>query len=362
MVPDYVAKTTLPRGNAVWTYDVVDGQPAMWSPQIQKFNEGAAKNAAFNIVYSYGGDMEYYPDLANPFQTYFDAQNQDAAEIYGSTEGVNTVIAVVDGRMNGGQSWSPDLSKLNTTAVKEWASNTASLYCSFETVAGLQIDLEPYEAPYASHLTLFLSELSVLLRSKSNNCVSNKFPAGRSLSAFMLVDALNDDVLTALGPNGYALISGYDLSTAPPGTPSTPQQYRSALDSVIQQALQKVGKHGSFSLGIPAAASTHEFTTYTPASGDTITGHPMYDSSESNYLTEAIEAIRAANLANNKQFLGISVWGMSSVMAYPPHSFNKFEPSNPFVQAGELAYLQQNLSADPKDSYKAQNVYEMNIA
>ena len=40
------------------------------------------------IVFSYGGDMEYYPDLNPPFQTYFSAASQQAATTYSQVIGI----------------------------------------------------------------------------------------------------------------------------------------------------------------------------------------------------------------------------------------------------------------------------------
>jgi hypothetical protein len=104
-----------PKGAAAWVYDVNGGQPAMWSGDIAAFN--AAARQPINVIWSYGGDMEYYPGTPNPYNTYFGAANQQEASIYQQTPGVAYVVTVIDGRMDGGESWSPDLSKLNTSQV-----------------------------------------------------------------------------------------------------------------------------------------------------------------------------------------------------------------------------------------------------
>jgi len=330
-----------PKGNAAWVYDVKGGQPAMWAPQIGGFNQGNV-NHSISIVYSYGGDMEYYPDLGQPYQTYFDASSQQAAKTYSQTQGVKSVICVVDGRMDGGEDWSPDLSKLTIQQVDEWADVTAELYCSYPQVAGIQVDLEPFRPPYVAHVIEFVRRLSTNLRSKDNNCMNVQYPNGRFVSVFLFAAAATSEVFQALGPNGFAIISGYDLGSNPPGFPNTPQQFGMLLTKEINTIVQNAGTSYFFSIGIPAAASTHEFTNYTQVAGS-VSGYPMYAAQGDSYLKEAFANIQATHLRSNPQFLGLSLWGFSSEMAYPAHSLNKFYPANPFVQDGEESYLKSML-------------------
>jgi hypothetical protein len=84
----------LPKGNAAWVYDVDYGEAnymiysisytiyhvagtsqagssAMWASQIDAFNSLASSSHKISTIYTYGGDMEYYPDdPKNPYQTY----------------------------------------------------------------------------------------------------------------------------------------------------------------------------------------------------------------------------------------------------------------------------------------------------
>jgi hypothetical protein len=231
----------------------------MWSAAIGKFNSDAKQ--PINTVWSYGGDMEYYPQSAQPYNSYFPAASQKEAATYrNKTAGVKYIGAVLDGRMDGGQSYSPDLSKLTMTQINAWADVTAETYCSFDTVDGIQLDLEPSAGKYYANLVVFISRLSENLRSKERNCVSVTHPEGRSLSTFTLAENITPALWTALGPNGYLVISGYDLSSAPAGTPSTVNEYTTALGKSIDAVVKSVGAtNGSFFIGIPAAASCHEF-------------------------------------------------------------------------------------------------------
>jgi len=329
-----------PKGNSAWVYDVKNGQPAMWASTIANYNnQSSGKPSVLNIIYSYGGDFEYYPDAASPYQVYFDASAQQAANTYQKTAGVEWVVTVIDGRMDGGQSYSPDFSKLTPAEAQIWADNTATLYCSYSVVDGIQIDLEPFVEPYLDNLLVFLKQLAYDLTSKERNCVSQEHPNGRSLSAFMFASAATAQVFQALGPNGYVTVSGYDLSSAPPGTPSTPQAFQTALESTVDTIVANANLYnGSFVLGIPAAASTHEFETYSPQGGKTVQGYPQLD-----YVKAALSVIDAKGLLSNPRYLGTALWGFSSTMSYPPDRKNTFMRSTPVVDADEVQYLIRNL-------------------
>jgi hypothetical protein len=247
---------------AAWLYD--DQPPkhppasfpvAIWSDALAAFNHEATK--PINVAYSYGGDMEWWGGA----NTYFpDTAVKAAAAYKTSTAGVKYVVAVIDGRMDGGKNYSPDLSRFTRAQVEAWANLTAQVVCASEHVDGVQIDLEPVEKPYVVRLTQFLARLSEELRSPGRGCVSSSHPKGRSLSAFMFAAAATADMWAALGPNGYVTVSGYDLSSEPPGVASSVEEYGARLGAVVDTIIASAKKHdGSFVLGIPAAASCHEF-------------------------------------------------------------------------------------------------------
>ena len=264
-----------------------------------------------------------------------------AAKYSKSTAGVDYVVAVVDGRMDGGHSFSPNLSKRTKAEVEAWANSTAQIVCASPDVDGIQIDLEPVEPPYVTRLVQFLAQLSAELRT-STSCVTDTHPQGRSVSAFMMSEAATAAVFDALSPNGYVTVSGYDLSSSPLGTPSTVAEYGTRLGGVLD-TITATAKHnnGSFVLGIPAAASCHEFHLYLPINGTAVHGHTQLE-----YLQQALKVIDAKGLYTNPNYLGLALWGFSSEMAYPPHSENKFSPSNPFVSEKEEKYLKTHLKSD----------------
>eukprot|EP01121_Diplochlamys_sp_Union-15-3_P018688 TRINITY_DN6863_c0_g1_i1.p1 TRINITY_DN6863_c0_g1~~TRINITY_DN6863_c0_g1_i1.p1 ORF type:complete len:367 (-),score=81.85 TRINITY_DN6863_c0_g1_i1:45-1145(-) len=346
-LPPHIAAKALPQGNAAYVYDVSFGTSqvgatAMWASWIENYNNGALNNSSISIVYAYGGDMEYYPDDSkNPYQTYFDVPQQKAALDYLAVKGVENVVLVIDGREDGGQSWSPDFSKLTTTQIHQWADTTAALYCSYSFVGGIQVDLEPFKSPYRNGTLEFYRRLSSNLRSYDKNCVNPDRPYGRSVSAFMFASAATPDVFDALGPNGFVVVSGYDLGGNPAGVPNTPNQYSQLLQAEINTITKNAGTTGKFSIAIPGAASTHEFTEYVQESGKVTAGYPMYSSNSPSYVPVAISAL--STVKNSPNYIGTSIWGFSSFMAYPPHSQNLFFPAIPFEQEGEEAFLQKNL-------------------
>ena len=139
------------------------------------------------------------------------------------------MVAVIDGRMDGGQAWSPDLSKFTDAQLQAWAAAAATVYCSYDQVDGIQLDLEPFEGKFKAPFLVFLAALAADLRSPERGCVDPRHPNGRSLTTFMFAESVTAEVWAALGPNGYLTVSGYDLSAAPAGTPSTVDYYAAQL-------------------------------------------------------------------------------------------------------------------------------------
>jgi hypothetical protein len=322
-------------GAAAWVYDTKGGEPAEWADDISAFN--LAAKTPLSIIFSYGGDMEYYPNSAQPFMTYFPPASVAAAESYNSTPGVNHVITVIDGRMDGGEAYSPDLSKLTHQQLLEWAIGVAELYCSYDVVSGIQLDLEPFTGKYVEPFLVFLTALSANLRSPERNCVSSVHPAGRFITTFLFAEALTAEVWAALGPNGFATLSGYDLSSAPAGTASTPAFYGAQLRAALANASASAAAHnGSYFVGIPAAASAHEFETFNFANGTVVTGAPQLD-----YLETALVAL-AAGATGKPGYLGPALWGFSPEMGF---AGNYFTPGNPFVDKGEERLLEEELEA-----------------
>lgn len=333
----------LPIGNATWVYDVnsKNAPPAMWADTIGYYNGNTLAPHNLPTVYSYGGDFELINGTPT---TSFPLQNQSAGKAYKATYGVKNVILTIDGQMNGGQSYSPDLSKLSAAQVKSWADSTAILYCAYDFVDGLQIDLEPARTPYLANLLVFLKQLSGDLMLKSNKCVNLAHPEGRTMGVFLGVGAATSAMFQAIGSNSYVILSGYDLSDAPLGSAATtPAKYGAQLTANLKLlASTSSASKGSYVIGIPAAASVHEFSQYIPVTGQPVFGYPMYSAAQDNYSSQAIAAIQNT-VKSNPGYLGTALWGFTLQMANPVGSKNMFYPSAPFQQAGQMSFFQGNL-------------------
>lgn len=327
-----VSHAALPVGNAAWVYDGND-----WVSTIQYYNGNTIYPHNISTVYSYGGGMTITNGVPN---TSFPVANQQAAAEYKAVYGVKNLVTTIDGEMNGGPS-SPDVSKLSIPQVQAWADSTAKLYCSYDFVDGLQIDLEPAVPPYISNLLVFLKQLSGDLMLSSNKCLNSTHPSGRSVGVF--IGAYNTSValFTALGTNGYVIMSGYDLSGNPPGIATNPTLYATQLKNNIAALIKNAGTTGHYVIGIPAGASVHEFSQYVPASGATVQGFPQFSLSQPSYLTQALTVINT--IKSNPGYLGTSLWSFNLQMALPYGSKNLYYPATPFQTAGEMQYLQGNL-------------------
>eukprot|EP01112_Ceratiomyxa_fruticulosa_P021461 TRINITY_DN7562_c0_g1_i2.p1 TRINITY_DN7562_c0_g1~~TRINITY_DN7562_c0_g1_i2.p1 ORF type:complete len:214 (-),score=35.35 TRINITY_DN7562_c0_g1_i2:782-1423(-) len=192
---------SLPVGTAAWIYDL-PGQPGMFAHNISQFNLNT--DFPINTLFVYGGDLEYASGATDPFQVYYPTSNQLSAQSYKNVTGVTLIILVVDGVMNGGDTYDPDMSKFTTSQVQQWANNTAKTYCAHDEVGGIQIDLEPYKSPYITNTLVYLAQLSQNLLSTDFGCKNTAWPNGRSISfyiiSFLTLSAFNvvRAVLTAI--------------------------------------------------------------------------------------------------------------------------------------------------------------------
>merc|ERR1712205_107415 len=117
---------TFTYGHAAYTYgplhctgnpcDVVPScNKAHWKSDIEKFNmDTSISNASISTVYSYGGDVEFWPKNKNDpkacqapakdscnYTSYYDKNNEKAAAEYVTAKGVNQVVALLDARLDG---------------------------------------------------------------------------------------------------------------------------------------------------------------------------------------------------------------------------------------------------------------------
>merc|ERR1719174_2011324 len=87
---------------------------AHWKGDIEKFNmDHAISNASISTVYSYGGDVEFWPKKEDPpacaapakdtcnYTSYYDPVNEKAADTYSKVDGVGQIVALLDARLDG---------------------------------------------------------------------------------------------------------------------------------------------------------------------------------------------------------------------------------------------------------------------
>ena len=153
---------------------------------------------------------------------------------------------------------------------------------------------------------------------------------------FMFASAATPAVWQALGSNGFVTVSGYDLSDAPPGTPSDVAYYTSQLTAAVEEIATSAAAAGNapFFVGIPAAASTHEFHSFTWANGTVVQGHAQVRAAmgasaglareisqrrlctlllQTEYVAAALGVLKNAS-AGGGTYLGTALWGFSSEM------------------------------------------------
>jgi len=396
-------------GHAAYTYgplhctgspcDVVPScNKAHWKEDIEKFNnDHNISSASIKTVYSYGGDVEFWPmkkgkEPANPqacwapakdscnYTSYYDPNNEKAADVYHGAAGVEQVVALLDARLDG---WNmieqynhndacefgdfyPNLNNLTDVQLGKLAQQTARLFCKDSNLGGIQIDLEPYQDPYKQSLETFLTAMvkSMEDEDKSNGCRDEMHPEGRTTSYFTFAHRTRTNFTQEImGKNGYYVFSGYDLKPKNIAFEyNTVDDFKNNLLSEIpeiRRAINQDGKYGAytqgkFTMAVPIAASCHEYEHYIPMHGEGCgPACQPYDSgfTMAQYVQGLFDVItdpKYIDLFTYKeggQFLGLSFWVWTYDMTYPPMKWfnNLFLPATPSTDV--LTILKKNLPA-----------------
>lgn len=390
-------------GTAAYTYgplkcdpDACDVTPscnhAEFRTAIDAFNsDKSVSDAAINIVYSYGGDLEFWPDPHTPhacwapaqspacnISVFFDPVNSLAAKVYGEGTGVESVVALLDGRLDGWQQietyndydgckfgdFYPNLNNLTAAQSMKLAEDTAKLYCADDTLTALQIDLEPYNDVYSASLDMFVGNVATVLRDESSqyNCRNAKFPNGRATSYFTFAHSHKDDSFAKLlGDNGYFVFSAYDLRPKPEDGGfmyNNVTEFGEKMRWEINFMRPAIGTTGHFTLALPFAASCHEYEQYKPMHGNgcgpactpetnTALMHEYvqmaFDVLLDPETTQKTGGLFCMDESKNSQFMGLSWWTWTHQMTYPPMKWfdNDFFPVTPSDKTLEI--LKTNL-------------------
>jgi len=352
---------------------------AAFKDDIAAYNQMAVESARINTVYSYGGDIEFWPVKDQPtacwtpakepacnVSIFYDPINAEAAYLYSTAFGVQNIVSLIDSRLDG---WSmierynnydackfgnfyPDLNNLTSAELDLLAMQTAQLYCKDNLLSGVQIDLEPYVSPYTDSLDYFITQASTYFRDVDGKlgCRTSQYPGGRTVSYFTFAHSQHMYFTTdVLGANGYYVFSGYDLfpSNEDGGFMyNNVTEFGQKLRYEINFIRPVIGNVGRFTLAIPIAASCHEYEQYIPMHGDgcgpacvpqTNTALMQdYVQEAMNVLldpelTQATGGLLCLNETAKSQFMGLSFWVWTHQMTYPPMKWfdNDFLPVTP---------------------------------
>jgi len=361
---------------------------AHFAGPIGDFNSDTSiSDAAISQIYSYGGDVEFWPSKTNAqacwapadpstcnATSYYDNNNKLAANVYAKAPGVKSVTALLDARMDG---WNmiqnynkydacdfgdfyPNLNNLTAPQIETLAEHTAKLYCADENLGGIQVDLEPYQDPYKDSLEGFVTALAKNMRDEdgSNGCKDDKHPSGRTTSYFTFAHRMDEGFYNrSLGENGIYVFSGYDLKPKNLAFEyNNVSEFGTNLEEEIGYIAKAIGPNGKFTLALPIAASCHEYEQYIPMHGDGCgPACQMFDANKDQgitmdqYVQKAMDVVTdpkwgdLLKIKEGGQFIGLSFWVWTYDMTYPPMKWfnNLFLPPTPSSKT--LAILKKEL-------------------
>lgn len=390
-------------GHAAYTYgplkctpDACDVTPscnhASFKDDISAFNQASSGNLdSINMVYSYGGDIEFWATKDQPdacwapaeepacnVSIFYDPINAEAAAIYSQADGVDGIVSLIDSRLDGWDmikryndydgckfgNFYPNLVNLTTGEIHLLAEQTARLYCKDDVLSGVQIDLEPYQDPWLDTLDQYIQYTAAAMLDKDGTfgCKNQKWPEGRTLSYFTFAHRMTASFTSdILGPNGYYVFSGYDLFPKPIDGGfmyNNVTEFGQKLRYELNFIRPVIGTEGRFTLAVPIAASCHEYEQYKPMHGEgcgpactpqtNIAQMHDYVSELFNVLlapetTRALGGLLCLSKEKQSQFMGLSFWVWTHQMTYPPMKWfdNDFLPVQPSTTTIDI--LHQNL-------------------
>lgn len=330
-----------PRANGLWMYDTIHpgldssdrvNLPGMWAPRINQYNRKATAGHTMTRIYSFASSMEMYcPDrdpakcALDDLKIYYSPQSSGHKSTEAYDRGVERVggsevviSPVVDARI--GASYFSGFNDLSPRLARQYADKVTKRLCADRRIDGVQFDLEPFDVSTKNGQYHFYQQIAKNFagenRRKNFHCVGRGHPEGRFFSIFAFAEVLRSgtssaenlaEVLTRYD-NGYMIQSLYDLIQTPAGNLNPAPDY-------AEQAQQEVENMRSwadeldvpYSIGIPGAATAHEYTTCDgPAckpAPNGATGYPMLE-----YTKAALAAIDAHDVRNDPLFLGTDVW------------------------------------------------------
>jgi hypothetical protein len=299
-------------------------------------------------------------------------------DAFASVPGVKEITLVFDGRMDLCDEYdqynmsnrdrfpcgsAPDLRNITEARLDALATDVARVACGNAHVSSVQVDLEPLKNPWEASTIKALGKMATALSSPL--CIDAAHPNGRYISSFLFAEDVTAELLNALGENGFLAVSGYDLY--PDDFPddnrfNTPIEYKSKLQKQVEAVLEITGGVKGAAckipwvLGLPVAASAHEYKTYIPNPehcGPACIKYVNPDN-QTAYINAAFDYVKTRpdvfSQGPTGCFRGFAFWKFDSVALpksgagdYPPHSGNRWSPLGPGPV--DLNVLKENLQA-----------------
>jgi hypothetical protein len=284
-------------------------------------------------------------------------------EAFSKVTGVEHITLVFDGRMDLCKLYDmynmsnrvkypcdshPSLINITSKKLDDLAQEVASIACANPLVSGVQIDLEPLANPWRDSTIDAIGRMSKALR--TGNCIDDTHPNGRYISTFTFAESVDDTLLEALNINGMLSVSGYDLYPDNVDTRfNTPEEYGKKLQRQVEAVLKVTGGISEercsipWVLGLPVAASAHEYKSYIPNPehcGPACTPYNN-DADMTDYVKAAFDYIqtRPDVFYQDKEtscFRGFTFWKFDGIEIpkngggdYPPKSGNRWSPLGP---------------------------------
>jgi hypothetical protein len=309
-------------------YDVdgkkIGHQPGLYANELLEYNAYAGESHSINRLYSYGGDMEmychgsggsdkktpctvdkmhvFYGNGAKSTKTYFDLFSQAGVQV--------EMMPVIDGVVNatGANDYLSALNTLDQASASRYADKVAALFCQNDNVAGVQFDLEPFDADQPGQAYFFEQIAKDFAGEQKEgvsdpyHCVNSRYPTGRMFSVFTVARKVNAKTAAILNQyhNGYIVDPLYDLSSPAKGQAISPDEYGRYAAREINAMVQKANDyHVAFQFAIPVAATHHEFESRDGSAS----GYQQID-----YVRAAIVAMDAVNARSSRNYKGIALW------------------------------------------------------
>lgn len=323
-VMSFTANAAILKSNSAWAYDAYFDPttqktiiiPGMFADNLRQYNLTAEAGHKITRVYSYGGYMKMFcrgsggssPNTpctaANMTVTYMKKSTDAYLSRVSTSDNPVTIMPVVDGVTTG-----LNLTAFNTLdRATAWiyADKVAKLYCSDDTIDGIEFDIEPFDNLAAGQLYFYdqiaknFAGRHYQFKEDPYHCVDAKHPTGRIFGVFVTSRRIDANVVKFLTKykNGFIVGALYTLGPASLEA-NSPSLYAYYIVNEVKRMVKLGNTYGvNYQFGIPASATIEEF--------EAINGIPS-GYSQLDYVTIAINTIDQY-ARNDPHFLGSSLW------------------------------------------------------